>query len=266
MELLKSLRLLSNVLFFRFKYGNPGEVERHWENYWRTIQKTGHDGQVLWDSEPESASAEDLSRFQAHMDRSLPLLDFGCGNGRQTRFLARHFPRVIGTDVSASAIAKARQETDPASGIEYRVLDALKPGEAQAFHDEIGDVNVYMRTVLHVIQRRDRKRFAESLAILLGERGILYQIELSLCALDYFRTLPGDSPSGLPRHVHNVIRTGATSVGFDPKDRPRVYPDSRWQILAQGDDVTIKTVTLSHGEPGRVPASYLLLRPRNGLG
>src|SRR5262245_14034131 len=183
MEPLKSLRLLSNVLFFRLKYGNPGEVDRHWENYWRSIEKTGQGGQVLWDSEPERASADDLKRFQGYMDPSLPLLDFGCGNGRQTRYLARHFRRVIGTDVSPSALDKARRETPPELNIEFRPLDALKPGEAQAFHDEIGDVNIYMRTVLHVIARKDRQTFAESLAILLGERGTLYQIELSLCAL-----------------------------------------------------------------------------------
>jgi SAM-dependent methyltransferase len=261
-ELLKSVRLLSNVLYFRMKYGSPGEVDRHWESYWRTIEKTGRDGQVLWDSEPERASAEDLARFQSYMDPSLPLLDLGCGNGRQTRFLARHFPRVIGADVSASALAKARQETSPDSRIELRLLDGLKPAQAQAFHDEFGDVNVYMRGVLHVTQHRDRRRFADSLAILLGEQGTLYQIELSLCALDYFRTLPGDSPSGLPRHVHNVLRTGATSVGFDLRDRPLVYPESDWRILAHGEDVTIRTVRLSHGEEGKVPANYLVLRRR----
>ncbi len=267
MELLKTMRLLSNVLFFRLKWGNPSEVDRHWENYWKTIDKTGRGGQVLWDNEPERASAEDIKRFRDFMDPSLPLLDFGCGNGRQTRFLARHFQKVIGTDVAPSAIAKAREETAPEMKIEYRVLDALKPGEAKKFHDEFGDVNIYMRTVLHVIQRENRKTFAESLAILLGETGTLYQIELSLCALDYFRTLPGNSPSGLPHHVHNVIKTGATSVGFDPQDRPLVYPDSHWNILAHGDDVTINTVPLYHGDEGRVPANYLVLRTRrNGNG
>jgi len=261
MELVKSVRLLSNVLFYRFKWGNPGEVDRHWENYWRSIRKTGKGGEVLWDNEPERASAEDLPRFRPHLDLSLPLLDFGCGNGRQTRFLAKHFERVIASDVSPSAIEKARAETPADLNIEFRLLDALKPAQAKAFHDEFGDVNVYMRTVLHVIQRRDRKTFAESMAILLGEKGTLYQIELSLCALDYFRTLPGDSPSGLPRPVHNIIRTGATSVGFDPQDRPLVYPDSHWRVIAHGEDVTITTVNLPHGEPGRVPANYLVLRP-----
>lgn len=264
MELLKSVRLLSNVLFFRLKYGHPGEVDRHWENYWKTIRKTGRGGDVLWDNEPERASAEDLMRFKPHLDPSLPMLDFGCGNGRQTRFLARHFDRVIGTDVSPSAVAKAREETPADLKIEYRVLDALRPDQAKAFHDEFGDVNVYMRTVMHVVQKGDRPKFVESLAVLLGERGTLYQIELSLCALDYFRTLPGDSPSGLPRHVHNVIKTGATSVGFDPEERFTLYPEKRWNILAAGDDVTINTVPLGHGEEGRVPANYLVARYRNG--
>lgn len=261
MELLKSIRLLSNVLFFRFKYGNPREVDRHWSNYWTTIEKTGRDGQVLWDNEPERASALDMPRFQPFFDTSLPLLDFGCGNGRQSRYLAKHYPRVIGTDVAPAAIELAQAETN-GQAIEYRVLDALKPGEAKKFHDEFGDVNIYMRTVLHVIAREDRSTFAESLAILLGDKGTLYQIELSLCALDYFRTLPGNSPSGLPRHVHSVISTGATSVGFDPQDRPLVYPDDRWEVLDSGDDVTINTVPLYHGDEGRVPANYLVLRPR----
>ncbi len=266
MELLKSVRLLSNVLFFRLKYGDPGKVDRHWENYWKTIQKTGRAGQVLWDNEPERASAEDLPRFKPHFDASLPLLDFGCGNGRQTRYLVRHFDRVIATDVSPSAIAKAREETSPEQKIEYRVLDALKPAEAQAFHDEFGDVNIYMRTVMHVVQKDDRPKFVETLSTLLGKRGTLYQIELSLCALDYFRTLPGNSPSGLPSHVHNVIKTGATSVGFDPKERFKLYPESRFQVLAEGDDVTINTVPLYHGDEGRVPANYLIVRNRNGHG
>lgn len=268
MELLKSVRLLSNVLYFRLKWGDPGEVDRHWENYWRTIQSTGREGQVLWDSDPERASAEDLPRFRPHLlDPTLPLLDFGCGNGRQTRYLIKHFGRVIGTDVSPSAVAKARQETPPELRIEYRTLNGLRPADARAFHSEFGDVNVYMRGVLHVLQDEDKPKLAETLATLLGERGTLYQIELSASALDYFRTLPGNSPSGLPRHVHNVLRTGATSVGFDPIQRPRVYPDSRWEVIDQGDGVTIKTVPLHHGDEGRVPASYFVLRTRrNGNG
>src|SRR5436305_2604878 len=268
MELLKSVRLISNVLFYRLKWGDPGKVDRHWENYWGSIGKTGRGGQVLWDNEPERASVEDLKRFRPLiLDNTLPLLDFGCGNGRQTRYLATQFDRVIGTDVSPSAVAKAREETPAELKIEYRVLNGLKAEDAHAFHDEFGDVNIYMRTVLHVLQDEDKPKFAESLAVLLGERGTLYQIELSLCALDYFRTLPGNRPSGLPSHVHNVTKTRAAAVGFDPVQRPRVYPDSKWEVVDHGANVTINTVPLYHGDEGRVPANYFILRPRqNGNG
>lgn len=263
MELLKSVRLLSNVLFFRLKYGDPSAVDRHWENYWKTIGQTGPGGEVLWDSNPEQASVNDLTLFKPWIaNPSLPMLDFGCGNGRQTRYLARHFERVIGTDVSPTAIEIARKETAAEPNILYRLADGLKPEDARALHREFGDMNVYVRSVLHVLQKKDRPRFVESLAILLGETGTLYQIELALCALDYFRTLPGDSPSGLPRHVHNVIRTGATSVGFDPKERPGLFPESRWEVLDAGNSTTIVTVPLSHGQEGLVPAHYFILRRR----
>src|SRR3954451_18304935 len=141
MELLKSVRLISNVLFFRLKWGNPGEVDRHWENYWRTIKTTGRGGQVLWDNEPARASAEDLPRFRPHiLDPSLPLLDFGCGNGRQSRYFAQHSARGIGPAVSPAAVAKAREEPPAEMKIEYRVPSGLKPENSQAFHDEPGHV------------------------------------------------------------------------------------------------------------------------------
>ena len=46
-------------------------------------------------------------------------LDFGCGTGRSTRFLARHGLRAVGVDVSASMVALAR-ERDPSG--DYRVI------------------------------------------------------------------------------------------------------------------------------------------------
>ena len=262
MELGRSLRMLASVAFFRALSGDPAAVERHWENYWRRIQKTGRDGEVLWDTEPERASEEDIARFRPHVDPTLPLVDLGCGNGRQTRSLGTHFDRVIGVDVSPTAISKARDETPLDQSIRYRVLDARKPYQARKLHREIGDVNVYIRSVMHVIAPKDRPSFVDSLSTLIGRRGTLYQIELSSRAIDYFRTLPGDSPSGLPRTVHNIIRTGATTFGFDPAERFELYPDDRFEVVAAGDDVTIKTVMLNHGAEGRIPASYLVVRNR----
>ena len=47
-------------------------------------------------------------------------LDFGCGAGRLSRALARHFDRVIGVDVSASMIATARRLNADVTNIEFR--------------------------------------------------------------------------------------------------------------------------------------------------
>ena len=46
-------------------------------------------------------------------------LDFGCGAGRLSRALARHFGRVIGVDVSASMIAAARRLNADVTNIDF---------------------------------------------------------------------------------------------------------------------------------------------------
>lgn len=265
MSLSGSIRLWSQLIYFRLRHGSPRRYPDQWDSYWRSVHLTGRGGEVLWDNVPERASAEDLKRFGPYMDPALPLLDLGCGNGRQARFLCRHFPRVVGADVSPAALALARRETE-AEGFEigYRLLDATRPDQAAALHAELGDVNIYMRGVLHVIAPADRRRFAESLEILLGRSGTLYDIELTPAAFAFFRSIvPGDSPSGLPRLVHNVVRHGPRPHGFDLDERPLYFPDERWQVIDQGSGVTIKTVPLTHGAEGLVPACYMVLRPHS---
>jgi len=265
-SMVDEVKFYSHLLLFRIRGGSPRHYRRQWENYWRTIHATGAGGEVLWDNVPEKASAQDLARFAAHMRPDLPLVDVGCGNGRQARFLAGHFPRVIGVDVSPAAISLAQQETRGTpfeSRIAYRVWNGANPGEAEALHREIGDANVYMRTVFHCVQSSDRESFVASLATLLGERGTLYQIELTNGALETLRKLPGNSPSGLPHLVHNVVKNGIHPIGFSQEDRLRYYPDDRWIILGEGDTVAIRTVRLAHGEEALVPANYLVMRPRH---
>ena len=259
------VKFYSHLLLFRIRGGSPRQYRHQWESYWQTIHRTGAGGEVLWDSAPEKASGDDLPRFVAHMDPELPLIDIGCGNGRQTRFLAGHFRRVIGLEVSPAAVELARRETagtPVASRVSYRVWNGADPREAEALHREVGDANLYMRTVFHCVQRPDRPHFVASLATLLGERGTLYLIELTRGALETLRQFPGDSPSGLPRLVHNVVRNGIHPIGFSRHDRETYFPDDHWTILEQGDGITIKTVLLANEAAAEVPANYLVLRRR----
>src|SRR5215831_2396664 len=54
-------------------------------------------------------------------------LDVGCGEGHNTRLLAKRGARVTGVDIAEDFIAHARQsETDDPLGIDYRVASAVR--------------------------------------------------------------------------------------------------------------------------------------------
>ncbi|HWM95102.1 MAG TPA: methyltransferase domain-containing protein [Thermoanaerobaculia bacterium] len=262
MGLTDTVKLYSGFLRLRLKNGDPREYDRHWEKFWKTVDRTGADGQVVWDASAQLAAAEDLPRFLPFMDRSVPILDLGCGNGRQSRYLARYFDKVIGADIAPSAIELARQETTEEKNVEYRVLDATHPEQAEAFHREFGDVNIYIRTVMHVIQKVDRPKFVQSLRTMLGETGVLYQIELTSKALGYFRSLPVKGKMGLPPLIEQVVEHGVIPVGFDANERAELFPDSQFDLLKEESDVTVKTIPIAQGKEGTVPANYLIVRNR----
>jgi SAM-dependent methyltransferase len=188
------------------------------------------------------------------LDPDLPLLDLGCGNGRQTRFLSRYFSRVIGVDISPSAIQLAKKETIEEHKVNYRIFDALNVEETKEFHREFGDMNIYMRGVLHMIRMHDRPKFITNLEILLGDDGVLYQIELPTEAFYYLRTLPEEVLSSIPKIVRRV--------GFNLEDRAYYFPDDRWAIIDEGNNVILHTVPLIDGRDGGLPANYLILKKK----
>ena len=150
-----------------------------WEGFWSTLN--GTPGEIFWDADPAHAGQQDLMLFQDYADPQLPLVDLGCGNGTQTRFLANHFVRVIGTEISPAAV-QISQTKNAAPNTSYRVLDVLCPDDAQALHEEIGDANLYMRAVLHQLSPADHATAIQSIGRLLGKKGILYLVELSSAA------------------------------------------------------------------------------------
>lgn len=228
-----------------------------WESYWKTVAQKGEESHVFWDASPETAALEDLRRFKPFMNAELPLVDLGCGTGKQSLFLAKHFPRVIGVDISASAIQIAREESAGKGNVEFKVLDAVKSEDAAAFHKAYGDVNIYMRGVLHMINVRDRGAFVSSLRTMLGKDGVLYQIELPTKAFYYLRKLPEELWSSIPKVVRRV--------GFDIEDRRKLFPDDLWELLDEGDDAVIRTASFPGSANGGLPANYLILKPKNLL-
>lgn len=225
-----------------------------WEGFWSTL--SGTSGEIFWDADPAHAAQQDLALFQGYADPQLPLIDLGCGNGTQTRFLADHFAKVIGTEIS--------QTNNAAPNISYRILDVLCPSDAQTLHDEIGDANLYMRTVLHQLSPADQATAIQSIELLLGMKGILYLVELSSAAEPYFAQLIKQygPPPGLARVFQHDITPGM----LNENDLEVLFPPGRFTLLRTGKSRIHTVHTLPTGEVAKVPAFYAILRRRPGSG
>lgn len=224
-----------------------------WEEFWQEVLASDKGQGTLWDVDPARAVVEDMARFMPHFDLTLPLLDVGCGTGRQTIGLARHWDSVIGIDMSAAAVKLAQSTSPDGTGISFRVVDIMDLGAIRSLHDEFGDLNVYVRGVFHGIRPQMRPQYVSSLKVLLGKTGTLYQIELSSAAARCFQKVAEHRGWRMPENVR--------LIGFELIDQKRYFPDERWLILEQGR-ASITAAQDAENQPVRLPANYLILRPK----
>ena len=236
---------------------SANRYSRSWEGFWSTL--SGTSDEIFWDADPAHAAQQDLGLFQGYADPQLPLIDLGCGNGTQTRFLADHFARVIGTEISPAAIAIARTK-NAAPNISYRILDVLCPGDAQTLHEEIGDANLYVRGVLHQLSPAGHATAIQSIERLLGTTGILYLVELSSAAESYLAQLINQD--GPPPSLARVFQHGITPGMLNENDLEVLFPPDRFTLLSTGTSHIHTVHTLPTGEVVKVPAFYAILRQR----
>ncbi|MEU3250754.1 class I SAM-dependent methyltransferase [Streptomyces sp. NPDC006997] len=226
-----------------------------WEGFWQ--EASDEPGAVFWDAEPALTAGRHLALFEPHLvEPTLPLLDLGCGNGTQTRFLADRFPHVIGLDLSAAALDHARR-ADPAGQATYRVLDAAEKGEAQTLHAELGDANVYVRGVLHQCEPHDRQPLADSIATLAGERGRVFLVEPSQAAGAVLRGL-AQGPAGPPAKLAPVLRHGIAPGAVDDAAVPDFLRAAGLTVLAGGELPLVTTEYTEGGIRIELPSSWLV--------
>jgi SAM-dependent methyltransferase len=241
-----------------------GDATKAWERYWSGIQRTGADGDVLWDAGSEAELSQSLERLLAHMDRSLPVLDVGCGNGRHTRVLAAHFPAAHGLDLSSRAVERARQESRDFTHVSYRVLDASQPGVGRQLADELGEVNAYVRGVFHILEHSQRLSLVRNLRELLGRRGVLFLLETAHegSPLDYLESL-GATATSIPAPLQRCIESGVRPpVAFDERMFRKYFPEEAWETLACGKTVIHGVPMRTRNELERIPGFFALVRSR----
>ena len=215
-------------------------------------------GEIVWDADEGDLNA-DLDVFGDRFDGRLPVIDLGCGNGRQTRFLAGHFSTVLGVDISPTAVERAQCAANP-SNVNYRVLDTCRRDEAERLHSELGDANVYVRGGLQALPLADRPKAVSSIAVLLGEKGTLFAKELPPEASSYFAELV--HRHGLSRALERVMRLIPPGQITEPQLR-RLFPADRFQVIGTGASHIHTINVLPNGDAVTVPAIYALIRPRH---
>ncbi|MGQ4383884.1 class I SAM-dependent methyltransferase [Streptomyces sp. SAS_270] len=226
-----------------------------WEGFWREASE--EPGAVFWDAEPALTVGVHLPLFERHLAApGLPLVDLGCGNGTQTRFLADRFPHVVGADLSAAALDHARR-ADRAGQARYRLFDGSEKNDAETLHAELGDANVYMRGVLHQCEPDDRQPLVNSLAALVGERGRAFVVELAEAAGAVLRGL-AQSPEGPPAKLAPVFRHGIAPGEVSDAAIPDYLRTTGLTILASGELPLITTEFTADGRRIELPSKWLV--------
>ncbi|MEV7189079.1 class I SAM-dependent methyltransferase [Kitasatospora sp. NPDC093102] len=229
-----------------------------WEGFWRDAPE--EPGSVIWDAEPALSAERHLTLFRPHLaDPALPVVDLGCGNGTQTRFLAEHFPLVLGVDLSTAALDLARRG-DPAGRAAFTRLDATEAEAVRALHHRLGDANVYVRGVIHQSEPADRRRVVEAVRTLLGARGRAFVFELAEAAKDVLDDLVR-SPAGPPPKLRPVFSHGLAPAGVADAAFPELFRAAGLAVLATGELPLATTESAPDGARIDLPAHWLVAGP-----
>ncbi|MER6130194.1 class I SAM-dependent methyltransferase [Streptomyces sp. NPDC001795] len=226
-----------------------------WEGFWR--EAPDEPGAVFWDAEPALTVGVHLPLFEPLLaDSGLPVVDLGCGNGTQTRYLADHFTHVVGADLSASALDHARR-ADTEGRAQYRLLDAAEKHEAETLHAELGDANVYMRGVLHQCEPADRQPLVDGIATLVGERGRVFLVELAEAAGLVLKNL-AQSSEGPPAKLAPVFRHGIAPGEVADAAVPEFLHTAGLRVVASGELPLVTTEYAGDGTRIELPSRWIV--------
>lgn len=231
----------------RVKYG------KYWDlHYHRTYQQAGE--KSPWDVDPHLAAETDIPVFRDFFDPKLPLVDLGCGTGNQSAFLANSFSPVVGLDASVEAIAIAAKQYSRDQRLLFEVFDATDKKQAEKFHRKFGDVNVYMRGVLHQIRTEDQSEFLGVLRLLMGKTGVMYLVEVSQAINELL-----SENTALPGPLSKALAASLKPTGISMKSLTRLFPNDQFIILKSDNTRLITNIRNHGGQCIEIPAFYALI-------
>lgn len=255
-------RLLLLPSAARFGAHAPRDVRQGWDLFWQQVTGTGDGGDVLWDSSDPGEFDRHLATVLQYLDTDLPLVDIGCGNGRQSRLFARYFPTVLGVDLSPAAVERARKESADLPNLQFEAVDLLAEGAGQQLTALSGEANVFVRGVFHVMPPAAQSRMATALRPVLGSRGRVFLAETNFVggSLSYLQHL-GARPGRIPLPLQRAIRTIPRPRPFGAAELRSCFPATRWRVESEGSTDIYAIPMQQQREPEHIPGYYAVLSP-----
>ncbi|MFC9928004.1 class I SAM-dependent methyltransferase [Streptomyces sp. NPDC127190] len=226
-----------------------------WESYWSATSEAR--GEAIWDSDPSLGAAPHAELLLPYADPGRTVVDLGCGNGTQTRYLATRFARAVGVDLSHAAVAHARRASG-GDGPEFQQLDLTDTDAVRALHDRLGDSNVYMRAVIHQSEPAARPAVAAAVATLLGTEGRAFVVELTSGSRDVLKRA-ASQPGGPGPKLQRVFKHGLKPADADDEEIPRLLGEAGLAVLDSGETVLPQTEHLLDGTRIDLPARWFVL-------
>ncbi|MES9522580.1 class I SAM-dependent methyltransferase [Streptomyces capoamus] len=226
-----------------------------WESYWRGT--SGARGEAIWDSDPALSAAPHSELLLPHADPDRTIVDLGCGNGTQTRYLATRFARAVGVDLSHAAVEHARRAAQ-GGPVEFQQLDLTDAGAVRALHERLGDSHVYMRAVIHQSEPQARPSVAAAVAELIGKEGRAFVVELTSGSREVLRRAASE-PGGPGPKLQRVFHHGLKPADAPDEEIPRLLTGAGLAVLADGETTVPQTEHLEDGTRIDLPARWFVL-------
>ncbi|TAN44954.1 MAG: class I SAM-dependent methyltransferase [Nitrospirae bacterium] len=189
------------IRFFVFMDTEKDKFDRHAENYNETLDRcvrfSGFSASDF--TERKIKEMYSLVKSDGLIDRRLRILDFGCGIGNSTPYLARYFngADIYSIDISPESIAKATELNRDIPGVHFSVFDGVNIPYSAPF-----DL-VLMAGVLHHIKPDARISILANIRDALSPTGRLFLFEhnpSNPVTLRIVRDCPFDKDAELVAH------------------------------------------------------------------
>ena len=187
---------------------------------WSVLTKDGGPGDA-WDldefwSTGEAQISDTINRLSRFgMTLGGTALDFGCGVGRLSRGLAKHFSSTTGVDISTEMVRQAEELNDEVDGLTFQTLG---PTGLDEFDEASYDL-VHTRLVLqHLHSPREIRATLDGLARLMKPGGFLVcdlvvsappkqRLQLRRRAYETLRSVGLETETLVKRGIHPMVTT-----------------------------------------------------------